>query len=205
MTLALSHAIPSTDDHTGRWLAAAVALWGATVTAAGATHLLGRLDPMLFAPLVAAGIILPVLAYAGSQRLRRYFAAFGLRRLTIFHIWRIPAALTFFLYADDLPATFVRNAAWGDFLAGSLALALVWARPTRLRYWGFHLIGFADFVSAVGTGLYFTVAADPLMAHIRELPLALIPLFGVGLSGASHLIALDLLRRPETKIASSAA
>jgi hypothetical protein len=31
------------------------------------------------------------------------------------------------------------------------------------------------------------------MAPIRDLPLALIPLFGVGISGASHIIAFHLL------------
>ncbi len=36
---------------------------------------------------------------------------------------------------------------------------------------------------------------DPLMAAAGEFPLALIPLYGVGISGASHLIAFDLLAR----------
>jgi hypothetical protein len=33
------------------------------------------------------------------------------------------------------------------------------------------------------------------MAGIQTLPLALIPLYGVGISGASHIMAFDLLRR----------
>jgi hypothetical protein len=33
------------------------------------------------------------------------------------------------------------------------------------------------------------------MASIAAFPLALIPLFGVGVSGASHLIAFDVMRR----------
>jgi hypothetical protein len=33
------------------------------------------------------------------------------------------------------------------------------------------------------------------MAPIAILPLALIPLFGVGISGATHLMAFDMLRR----------
>lgn len=47
---------------------------------------------------------------------------------------------------------------------------------------------------AVGTGLVFTLLNDSRMATIRELPMVLIPLFGVGISGASHLIAFSLLR-----------
>jgi hypothetical protein len=36
---------------------------------------------------------------------------------------------------------------------------------------------------------------DERMAAITTLPLALIPLFGVGISGATHLIAFDMLRK----------
>lgn len=36
---------------------------------------------------------------------------------------------------------------------------------------------------------------DPRMAGIQTLPMALIPLYGVGISGASHIMAFDLLRR----------
>ena len=42
--------------------------------------------------------------------------ALGLRALTVFHVWRIAAALLFFWYGARhlLPETFVRDAAWGD-------------------------------------------------------------------------------------------
>jgi hypothetical protein len=33
------------------------------------------------------------------------------------------------------------------------------------------------------------------MAGIQTLPMALIPLYGVGISGTSHIMAFDLLRR----------
>jgi hypothetical protein len=33
------------------------------------------------------------------------------------------------------------------------------------------------------------------MAGIETLPMALIPLYGAGISGASHIMAFDLLRR----------
>lgn len=59
----------------------------------------------------------------------------------------------------------------------------------------FHLFGFADFVVAIGTGPTLFLQNDPLMAGIQTLPMALIPFFGVGVSGASHLMAFDLLRR----------
>jgi len=67
------------------------------------------------------------------------------------------------------------------------------ATPERLRR--IHVFGFADFICAVGTGLTFTLIGDPLMATLTTLPMALIPLFGVGISGASHIVALNALRR----------
>jgi hypothetical protein len=55
---------------------------------------------------------------------------------------------------------------------------------------------------AAETGIY--QAMPPLliaplitlgMAGIQTLPMALIPLYGVGISGANHIMAFDLLRR----------
>ena len=59
----------------------------------------------------------------------------------------------------------------------------------------FHIFGFADFVVAVGTGLTLFLLNDPRMAGIQTLPMALIPLYGVGISGANHIMAFDLLCR----------
>jgi hypothetical protein len=123
--------------------------------------------------------------------------AIGLRAITVFHVWRLGAAVLFFWYGahELLPPVFARNAAWGDLIAGLLAVIVLLLPERRATYLGFHLVGFADFVDAVGTGLFFTLQHDPRMGAIRILPLALIPLFGVGVSGASHLIAFDMLRR----------
>jgi hypothetical protein len=105
--------------------------------------------------------------------------------------------LVFFWYGahDLLPETFVQNAGWGDFIAGLLALGVLLLPESRNRYWVFHIVGFADFVVAVGTGLTFFLLNDPRMSAIQTLPMALIPLYGVGISGASHIMAFDLLRR----------
>ena len=47
--------------------------------------------------------------------------------LTLFNVWRIPAAIAFFVAGARgvLPERFVTNAAWGDLLAGVLAAAVV--------------------------------------------------------------------------------
>jgi hypothetical protein len=42
------------------------------------------------------------------------------------------------------------------------------------------------------------------MALLRSLPMALIPLLGVGISGATHIFAFDLLRKgPAAKSATT--
>ena len=174
-----------------------LSVWGLGVAIAAEAGVYRAIYPPLMGPIVAAGIIIPMIVYAWSKSFRGYIEAVGLRPLTAFHVWRIPAALLFFWYGahDLLPPVFVRNAAWGDLLAGIFAVIILIMPESRNRYLAFHIFGFADFVVAVGTGLTFTLLGDPRMAGIQTLPMALIPLFGVGISGASHLMAFDLLRR----------
>lgn len=121
----------------------------------------------------------------------------GLRNLTLFHVWRVPAALLFFYYGlrGELPPVFWILAGSGDFLAGVFAATLLWRDAMLERIRAIHRFGFADFIVAVSTGLTFTLLNDPRMALLTTLPMALIPLFGVGLSGASHIIALATLAR----------
>lgn len=174
--------------------------WGAGVVVASASGALGALvDRTMpaYAGLVAAGIALPTALYFGSHAARRAVDAIGLRRLTLLHLWRLPAGLVFLWYAatGGLPLAFALIAGIGDVLAGLGAATLLGreAAPRLLRR--IHLFGAADFVTAVGTGLTFTLMGDPLMVTLTTLPMALIPLFGVGLSGASHIVALNALRR----------
>lgn len=180
-----------------RVLLAILIVWGLAVVIAAQTGAYGLLEPRLLAIIIALGIVVPVLVYALSGGFRAYIQAVGLRALTAFHIWRIAAALVFFWYGahELLPEAFVRNAGWGDFIAGWLALGVLLLPESRGRYLVFHVFGFADFVVAVGTGLSFFLRNDPRMAAIETLPMALIPLYGVGISGASHILAFDLLRR----------
>lgn len=180
-----------------RLLLTIVAIWGVGVATASATGLYGALPPLLLAPIIALGIIVPSIIYGISKGFRAYIEAIGLRPLTVFHIWRIGAALLFFWYGVHglLPKIFVQIAGWGDLIAGLLALGITMLPESRTRYLVFEIFGFADFVAAVGTGLTMFLLHDPLMANIRTLPMALIPLYGVGISGASHIMAFDLLRR----------
>lgn len=176
-----------------------VAGWGATVAALASAGILAAVPPLGVAALVSTGIALPTLAFFAWAPMRAFVETLGLRRLTAFHVWRVPAALLFFWYGaqGQLPLTFVALAGIGDLLAGLLALWVVTGRQSVARYRFAHRFGLADFVLAVGTGITFTLLRDPAMANIRELPLALIPYFGVGLSGATHLMAFALMAKAQ--------
>ena len=89
--------------------------------------------------------------------------------------------------------TFVILAGWGDMLAGVLAILIFLVPRGRLTIAGFHIVGFIDFVVAVGTGILLNAIAPESMANILLLPIALIPLIGVPLSGATHIAALHML------------
>jgi hypothetical protein len=174
-----------------------LAAWGLAVAAAAHTGIIQAMKPLYFGPLVAVGIVAPFMIYALTPAVRGYFDRVGLYPLTVLHVWRIPAALAFFWYGfhDQLPPAFWILAGVGDFFAGLYALPLLRGPTSDDAYFRIHRFGFADFVVAVGTGLLFTLLNDPRMVTIRELPMVLIPLFGVGVSGASHLIAFDMLIR----------
>lgn len=177
------------------WLCAVIA-----ASVSGALAALGRTFMPAYAGLVALGIVVPTIVYFASSSARRAVDAIGVHRLTLMHAWRVPAALLFLAYGfrGQLPAPFWILAGAGDLLAGLYAATLVFRPRSPELYRRIHLFGFADFVVAVGTGLTFTLLGDARMSLLTTLPMALIPLFGVGLSGASHIIALARLTRPRT-------
>ncbi|WP_051334472.1 hypothetical protein [Bradyrhizobium sp. Ai1a-2] len=193
----MAREIEDQKRHGTHVLLTVLAIWGLAVVVAAEAGVYRAIYPLVLAPIIALGIVVPVVVYAISDGFRAYIEAVGLRPLTAFHIWRIAAALVFFWYGayNLLPEIFVRNAAWGDLVAGLLALGVTLLPESRNRYLVFHIFGFADFVVAVGTGLTLFLLNDPRMSGIETLPMALIPLYGVGISGASHIMAFDLLRR----------
>lgn len=184
-----------------RWLVPALGMlviaWFVAVAWAALGGSLAALHPPLIAALVAAGIVLPSLAYFSSPSLQALAMRVGLVPLTALHMWRVPAALAFYAYglAGELPTLFWVLAGTGDLIAGIYAAGSIRAAPRPGYFKRFHIFGFADFVVAVGTGLTYTLIQDARMAPIAQWPMALIPLFGVGLSGTAHLIAFDLLRK----------
>ncbi len=178
-----------------------IGIWGIAVGVSSYVGLFSTFPLPWFALLVAIGITAPVFFYYSNSTFHAYIQELHLNYLTVFHLWRVPAALIFFHYGSQhlLPETFVRNAAWGDLFAGLLVMPLLLLLSCRWKYWVFHLFGMTDFVIAVGTGLTFALLQIPTMNTIATYPIALIPLFGVPISGISHILALDLLAHRQAK------
>lgn len=172
-------------------------MWALAAAVAGYYGLFAKLPFFGIAPLVVAGIGIPVIVYYFNENFRVYIQSIDLKHLTIFHLWRIPAGFAFLYYGSQnlLPETFVRNAGYGDLIVGFLVpLVLMWKAGDG-KYLAFHVFGLLDFVVAVGTGLMFTVSRVPLMDNIAAFPIVLIPVFGVCVTGALSIMTLDILLR----------
>lgn len=78
------------------------ALWLVTVSVVTHLGVFTLIQPPLgIGPPVFLGIGAPTLAYVGSEAVRDTAQDIGLWWITVFHAWRIPAALMFFWYADQ--------------------------------------------------------------------------------------------------------
>ena len=181
-----------------RW-AIGILVWGVAAAALSLSGALSRMPPLVPPALVVAGIAIPLLVVLRSPVQRAIVQRVNMAHLTWFNVWRVPAAAFFALGSGGLlPPLFVANAR-GDLLAG-LAAPLVILGAARLSarskvraYLAFHLFSFGDFVLAVGTGLTLTVLGDPLMDTLLNTPMALVPLWGVPITGAISLLALHRL------------
>lgn len=154
---------------------------------------------VLLRPLFGAiiGLILTtlILTYSLNKKFRIFMDSLSLKSLTLFHAWRIFAGWVFLSFSDRLPQTFINHAAYGDIISGFLALSVFLLMQKKWSYYLFNLVGLVDFFMAAGTGLYLTFLGEPLMQHITWLPLIMIPLWGVPISGFIHVVSLARLGR----------
>ena len=171
--------------------------WAALAVLASASGVFDRMAPEAFALVVVALTVALTTAYFTVPAVRRYAERLGPYGLAYFHVWRIAAALVFFAYGAQalLPPLFIALAGWGDLVAGLFAAVLVMLARRRRTILTFHLVGMADFILAVGTGLTLTMLATPGMETISTLPVALIPLIGVPISAATHIAALHMIAK----------
>ncbi len=136
-----------------------------------------------------------ILLYFYAKQVRAFADSIPLKSIALFHAWRIFAGWIFIVNAGELSQTFINNAAYGDIIAGFLGLGVWIFGPTKRNFLIFNILGMIDFVLAVGTGLTLTILGDAQMAKIIQLPMILIPLFGVPLSGITHIVSLNRLFR----------
>ena len=182
----------SSLERAERWFVAVLAVWVGGAFLVASSNTLSAFPPIILAPVVAVETFAALAFYFWNDRFRSYIASIDLKHLTIFHLWRLLAGFTFVAYGNRhiLPWTFVRNAGYGDIVVGVLVPAILLLPSGAGKYLTFHIIGLADFLLAVGTGTVLT--RDPLMANLISYPVILIPLVGVPLSGALHVMALDI-------------
>lgn len=182
----------SSFERVERWFVAVLAVWVGGAFLVASSNTLSAFPPIILAPTVAVETFAALAFYFWNARFRAYIASIDLKHLTIFHLWRLLAGFTFIAYGNrhTLPWTFVRNAGYGDIAVGVLVPVILLLPSGAGKYLTFHIIGLADFLLAVGTGTLLT--RDPLMANLISYPVILIPLVGVPLSGALHVMALDI-------------
>ncbi len=169
--------------------------YSAIVITLSAYGIYANINTNIFALTVISATLGLTLSYFLIPSIRALGSQLGPYGLAGFHVWRIPAALTFLYYGSQgwLPEIFVTLAGWGDMLAGILAAIVLLAPRSTIFIAGFHIIGFTDFIIAVGTGVTLNAIAPESMANIVFLPVSLIPLIGVPISGATHIAALHIL------------
>ena len=151
-------------------------------------------------------VVLPIAIFwiwmATSPSFRAFALSLSPRFLTIVQSWRVMGFVFLALAAYGLlPYTFAGPAGWGDIFIGATApwVALNWAgdpeRRGRFVFW--NLLGVADLVLAVTMGVLSSDGPAGILVRngltsrvVTELPLSLIPTFGVPLFLILHSIVL---------------
>jgi hypothetical protein len=138
---------------------------------------------------------------AASQPFRQFLLSLDPRALTIVQSWRIAGFAFLALYTYSiLPGQLALPAGWGDIAIGATAplVALKLANPQHRKSFIFwQLLGIADLVTAVGTG----VTAQVMHPHgiattaMTVLPMSLIPTFAVPLFMILHFISIAQARQ----------
>ncbi len=189
----------------------------------GSEHLLRNGGGMLFPPIAITAVI-PVVGFLAAYNLIPTFRAFVLaqdiRTLTMLQLWRVVGFAFLPLYAFGvLPGLFAWPAGVGDVVVGLLAFFVVskFDRDpdfvTSTSIVGFHLLGLADFVIAIGTsalaaGAFPTlIAGGVTSAPLDVWPLNIFPSFIVPtfmIAQLSVLLKIREARRIASKHASTA-
>lgn len=173
--------------------------WGAGSFLLGFFNIFSLIPRPLFGVLIASILLVLIIIYQSKPSFRTFSDSIPLKGIALFHVWRIFAGWIFISYTGRLSEAFINNAAYGDIISGILAAAVFVFGRTKLSYYIFNIIGSLDFIIAVGTGVFLTITGNNEMVQIIQLPLIMIPLFGVPLSGFTHFISLKRLFKMKDK------
>jgi hypothetical protein len=166
-------------------------------------------------PTIALGVFPPIvagaLALAFSPRARALALAIPQPWLVGVQTLRVVGAVFLVLLGRGLlPAQFAVPAGWGDvavgvaapFVAGALARRKPWSAPLAVAW---NALGLVDLAVAVGVGAFSAQSAarvftsGPPTDAMAQLPLSLIPAFGVPLFVLLHVVSLLGLRKREER------
>ena len=188
---------PASPAQGARLLAIGFGAFSAATVTLSALDLYPVIHLNAFPATVLLANILMITAYFTVPSINALGRALGPYHLAYFHVWRIIAGAAFVYYGSTgiLNEVFTNRAGYGDILAGVLAGALL-LLPRRTSFvLTFHIVGFADLILAVATGIYLNNTAPETMTDITLLPIALIPLVGVPISLLAHVAAFDQMAR----------
>ena len=159
----------------------------------------------------AHAIMAPLLCYVGMPQealasARRAMLGLSLPLLVGLNIGRVFAVEFLMLAAAGrLSGPFPHSAAWGDIIAGVVALPLLWLARDPARHWTvLHLwnaFGMLDLIAAIGlgvmsaTGSPLQVFAGPGSEAMQHLPWSFVPTVLVPLWMILHVIIWAKLRR----------
>ena len=188
----------------GKLTAGLVAAWFVFALSASALHLF-QTDPALPPLALGLGALIPVAAFliwfATSPGFREFALSFDPRTLTFVQSWRIIGFALLPLYAAGLlPGVLALPAGWGDIFIGATAplAALKFANfSNRRAFVLWQILGILDLVTALTLGPAARLISPHSVAPslMTELPMSLLPTFGVPLFIMLHVICIAQARR----------
>ena len=151
---------------------------------------------------VIGPVLVLVIAYSFSEKVRTLSLSLDLRLMTAIQAWRVIGAMFLVLmWFGLLPGTFAWPAGIGDLIVGAYAPFVVLAISRRSPGWHKHVVllnvlGLLDFVGAIGGGVLSGSSPIGILRGevttdiMQQLPLSMIPTFAVPFWIVLHIISL---------------
>jgi hypothetical protein len=194
------------------WISIAWFVVVLSAAAAGAFEPPGGGPPIAIGLAAATPPAISVWRALSSERFRAWARSLDLRFLTLLQSWRIGGlAFVALSTTDALPEGFALPAGLGDIAIGLtaplVALYVVGrGRTGRRVYVAWTAFGILDLIAAVTLGVLYSASPIGLLATatttdpMAQLPMVLVPAFGVSFTLVLHVISLVNLTEPSGPI-----